>query len=277
MTNEFAFAMVHQLMEVVAVIPTSTACGAPITPCCSKAFSSPGTSPRLCRRQLCQVCQVQLLQLQQLQLKAGSSWHPMRATVSQRKACCSIRIAIPGSPWKSQQKTALGVSRRRHPHGARRRWSCYRQKMGWPASKWRNYTRNSVKPRCWGLQSCCRWSQGPTWRTLGNLWSIAGHRITSTSKLPCSRRATSTMWVANLEWLQTETTTTTSCSANKAWCEWGQTKSLRLGWFRSDTCRKRWRHMSRLPIPTETSDYYCLADSSCVRYYTSNASDSSDQ
>ena len=68
-TNEFAFVMVNQLMEVVAVIPTSTACGGTITLCCSKAFSWPGTSPRLgasCAR--CQSC-----------------------------SSCSSRVAAPGS------------------------------------------------------------------------------------------------------------------------------------------------------------------------------------
>ena len=112
-------------LVVLLVIPISTACGGPITPCCSKAFSLPGTSPRLCQHQLCQV---------QLQLVGGSSWRPMQAIASPRKACFWIPLRAV-SPWKSWQKTALGVLRRRKPHGARRRWSCYRQKTGRPASK----------------------------------------------------------------------------------------------------------------------------------------------
>ena len=187
-SNEFASV---SRVGVVQVIPTSAACGEPITPCCSKAFSWPGTSPRLCRR-LCQVL---------LELEGGSSWRRMRATASLPKVCCFWTVT-PGSPWKSWPKTALGVSRRRNPHGARRRWSCYRQRTGPPASKWRRYTRNSAKTRSWGLPSCCRWSQGPAWRTLRILRSIAGQSITWTSRCPCSRRATSTMWVVNLEWLQ---------------------------------------------------------------------------
>ena len=85
LSNESATA---RLVEVLLVIPISTVCGEPITPCCSKVFSSPGTSPRLCQHQLCQV---------QLQLVGGGSWRPMQAIASPRKACC-FWIPTPGSP-----------------------------------------------------------------------------------------------------------------------------------------------------------------------------------
>ena len=53
-------------------------------------------------------------------------------------------------------------------------------------------------------------------------------------------------------------------------------QEFKAGMIQKHTAKdcKRWRHMSRLPIPKETSDYfYCLAYSSCSKYYTLNASD----
>ena len=177
---------------------------------------------------------------------SSSSWMAAPGGLCRR----SLHYARPAAPGPlravhgdHRKRLRLACPGEEIPHGARRRWSCYWQKMGRPASKWRSYTRNSAKPRCWGLQSSWRWwIQVPKWRRLRTLWSIAGQTITWTSRWRCSRRRTSSMWAANLEWLQTKTTTTTSCSASKAWCEWGRTKSLRLGWFR-DISQKMETHV----------------------------------
>ena len=125
MTNEFAFAMDHQLMEVVAVIPTSTACGAPITPCCSKAFSSPGTSPRLCRRQLClpgaapAAAATAAQGWQLLASYAGNSFttqglllHPNRHSGQSMEITaedCSWRVKEKTSPWRKAQVELLSA------------------------------------------------------------------------------------------------------------------------------------------------------------------------
>ena len=100
-TYEFAFVMVHQLTEVVAVIPTSTACGGPITPCCSKAFSWPGTSPRLCRGQLCKVPVVQLLAAY-----AGNSFTTQGLLLLDRHSGQSMEITAEDCSWRVKEKTS---------------------------------------------------------------------------------------------------------------------------------------------------------------------------